>query len=572
MDFLQLKKNLKNDFSELPVKKLAILADSASQFLGMAIKGYGYSQGLHIDLWEADYDRVLQTTLEEDSKLFTRQPEFILLFLSVKKMQAEFYKRDLEGKRNWAKEKAAYLDMIMENINSRIKTNIICFNFPEINDSVFGNFANKTDASFLFQLRILNMELMKMATRKRNLNICDLSTIQNMSGYRSVMNDKLYITSDCLMDLDILPDVAKQVTDIILAYSGRFNKCLIVDLDNTLWGGIIGDDGLEGIQVGDLGIGKAYSNFQAWIKQLKQRGIILVVCSKNTEHIAKEPFEKHPDMVLRLPDFALFVANWENKPDNIRYIRSVLNIGFDSMVFLDDNPFERAMVKKEIPDIVVPELPEDAAEFLPYLYGLNLFETISFTEEDTKRNDQYREEAERTQTQQQFTNEDDFLKSLQMEAVIKPVDKFTLPRSAQLTQRSNQFNLRTIRYTEGQMAELLNNKNTFTITVSLRDKFGDYGLISLLILRKINDQDLFIDTWIMSCRVLKRNVEGLVLNELVVLADREHCSRILGEYLPTLKNELVKDHYRDLGFTQRGDQWELRTGSYRPAQTFISKK
>ena len=572
MDFLQLRKNLKKDFSNLPVKKIAILADSASQFFCIALKGYGYTQNIHLDIWEADYNQIDQTVLAENSKLYTAQYDFIIIFQSSKKLLSAFYELPGEEKKNWAQARAKYIEEITDKISSNSTGNIIYLNFPEINDSVLGNFANKSASSFLFQLRLLNVELMKLAAKKRNLNICDLSSIQNTFGSNLILNEKIYMTADCILDLDILPLVAKNITDIILAYSGKFKKCLILDLDNTVWGGIIGDDGIEGIQIGELGIGKAFSKFQAWIKQLKERGIILVACSKNTEHIAKEPFEKHPEMILKLKDFALFVANWDNKPDNIRYIQSVLNIGFDSMVFLDDNPFEREMVKKEIPEIVVPDLPEDIADYLPFLYQQNLFETASFTEEDTKRNDQYREEAERTKVQRQFTDENDFLQSLQMSANIKPIDKFTLPRAAQLTQRSNQFNLRTIRYTEEKLTEILQDKNKFTLTVSLNDKFGDYGLISLLILEKVNNADLFIDTWIMSCRVLKRNVEELVLNEVLEIASQNKCARILGEFIPTSKNELVKDHYRKLGFSESGKYWELLPGNYNFRKTFISKK
>ena len=572
MEFSQLKRNLKNDFSNLPVKKIAVLADSASQFLCMALKGYGYSQGMHLDIWEADYNQIHQTVLDENSSLYTSRPDFVIVFQSSKKLLSGFYEATGEEKKNWAESQVKYIETITDKISGNTNCNVIYLNFPEINDSVFGNFANKTNFSFLFQLRLLNVELMKLATKKKNLNICDLSSIQNTYGSNSIANERIYMTSDCVLEFDTLPIVAKNITDIILSYSGKFKKCLILDLDNTLWGGIIGDDGMEGIQIGDLGIGKAFSKFQAWIKQLKERGIILVVCSKNTEHIAKEPFEKHPDMVLRLKDFALFVANWNNKPDNIRHIQSILNIGFDSMVFLDDNPFEREMVKKEIPEIVVPDLPEDVADYLPFLYQQNLFETTSFTEEDTKRNDQYREEAERTKIQQQFTDENDFLQSLQMSADIKAIDKFTLPRAAQLTQRSNQFNLRTIRYTEEKLTKILADKDKFTLTISLSDKFGDYGLISLLILHKINDADLFIDTWIMSCRVLKRNVEELVLNEVVEIAKQNKCTRILGEFIPTSKNELVKDHYKKLGFSESGKHWELLPVNYSPRETFISRK
>src|SRR5258705_4742903 len=571
MDFLQLKKYLKNDFTGLPVQKIAVLADSASQLFCQALKGYGYSRGIQLDIWEADYDQVYQTVLDENSKLYTTRPDFVIIFQSTKKLLSHFYSVSKTEKKNWAEDQVSFIENIVTTISSRIKCNIIYLNFPEINDAVFGNFANKTDSSFLFQLRLLNVELMKMAVKKKNLNICDLSSIQNTWGSNTIVSEKMFITSDAVLALDILPEVAKCLTDIILAYSGKFKKCLIVDLDNTLWGGIIGDDGIEGIQVGDLGIGKAFSKFQAWIKQLKERGIIIAVCSKNTEHIAKEPFEKHPDMILKWNDIALFVANWNNKPDNIRYIQSVLNIGFDSMVFLDDNPFEREMVKKEIPEITVPGLPEDIADYLPFLYQLNLFETTSFTEEDTIRNDQYREEAERVRVQYQFTNENDFLQSLQMLADIKPIDNFTLPRAAQLTQRSNQFNLRTIRYTEEKLKEIIQDKNKFTVTVSLKDKFAGDGLISLLILKKENP-DLLIDTWIMSCRVLKRNVEEFVLNEVVNIATQNNCNKILGEFIPTPKNELVKDHYKKLGFSAAGKYWELLTDTYCYKKTLIAKK
>ncbi len=572
MDFLNLKKNLKKDFSGLPLQKIAVLADSASQFLCQALKGYGYTRGIHLDIWEADYDRIYQTVLDENSKLYSAQPEFVVIFQSAKKRLSDFYERTKDGKKNWAMDQAKQIEVIINAIDKNISCNIIYLNFPEINDAVFGNFSNKINFSFPFQLRLLNMELMKMAAGKKNLNICDLSAIQNTYGILSAVSEKMYITTDSVLSFDILPAVAKNITDIVMAYTGKFRKCLILDLDNTLWGGIIGDDGVEGIEIGDLGVGKAFSNFQSWIKQLKDRGIILTVCSKNTEHIAKEPFEKHPDMVLKLTDIALFVANWNNKPDNIRYIQSVLNIGFDSMVFLDDNPFEREMVKKEIPEIVVPDLPEDVADYLPFLYQQNLFETASFTEEDTMRNDQYREEAERTKAQYHFTDENQFLESLQMVAEVKSIDKFTLPRSAQLTQRSNQFNLRTIRYTEEKLKALIRSDNKFTITVSLKDKFGDYGLISLLILEKKSDTDLFIDTWIMSCRVLKRNVEEFVLNEAVKIARLNKCSKISGEFIPTAKNELVKDHYKGLGFSEKGKYWELSTGDYIFKKTFIAKK
>ena len=333
------------------------------------------------------------------------------------------------------------------------------------------------------------------------------------------------------------------------AFSGRFKKCLVMDLDNTMWGGIIGDDGIENILLGDLGIGKAFSQLQYWAKELKRRGILIVVCSKNDEHIAKEVFEKHPDMILRQEDISLFVANWTNKGDNLTYIRDVLNIGMDSLVFIDDNPFERNLIKMMHPEVAVPELPEDPADYLPYLQSLNLFETVSFTEEDTVRTKQYREESERVVLQQSFETVEEYLSSLQMEAKIEGITPFNLARCAQLTQRSNQFNLTTVRYSEEQLLGFTAGGG-IAIAVSLKDKFGDYGLISLALL-EIKDKVCEINTWIMSCRVLKRGVEELVVNEIAQRAAEKSCTKLSGKYLPTAKNGMVKDLYSAMGFIRQ---------------------
>ncbi|MFL5740263.1 MAG: HAD-IIIC family phosphatase, partial [Flavisolibacter sp.] len=382
---------------------------------------------------------------------------------------------------------------------------------------------------------------------------------------------KLYVHADIIYTLDFLALLASSTTTIIAAAQGSFKKCIILDLDNTLWGGIIGDDGIENIQVGNLGLGKAFSNFQLWLKNLKERGIILAVSSKNTEEIAKDVFLNHPEMVLRMEDIAVFAVNWETKVDNIRFIQSVLNIGFDSIVFLDDNPFERSIVRENIPGITVPDLPEDPAEYLACLQSLNLFETTSFTEEDAQRTKQYQEEAGRTILQKSFTSEEEFLESLDMVAEVKPVDQFSLPRVAQLTQRSNQFNLRTVRYTEEEVKQIIVDPSRSVLTISLKDKFGDYGLISCVFLER-KEKNLFITNWIMSCRVLKRGVEHLVLNEITSLAREQGLKNVVGEYIPTAKNGIVQDHYKNLGFEAKDGKWMLEISSYQVRPTNIKKR
>ena len=309
------------------------------------------------------------------------------------------------------------------------------------------------------------------------------------------------------------------------------------------------------------------------MKKLRQRGIIVCVASKNDETVAREPFEHHPDMVLRLDDIAVFQANWETKVDNIRTIQRILNIGFDSMVFLDDNPFERNIVRENIPGITVPELPEDPGLYLEYLYSQNLFETASYSSADKDRTKQYQLEAQRVQLARTFTSEAAFLQSLSMVSVVSGFTPFNIPRVAQFTQRSNQFNLRTVRYTEADIAAMAADPEVVDLSFTLEDRFGDNGLISVVVMKRMDADTLFIDTWLMSCRVLKRGMENFVLNKMVERARQGGYHRIVGEYLPTPKNKMVEHHYTDLGFQPLTDtataRYALDVDSYQARDGFI---
>jgi FkbH-like protein len=570
--FSQLKKNLKNDFSNLKTIKIALLGDSATQFLIQALRGTGYECGYNLELWEADFNQIERQVFDPSSELYEFNPELVIVFHSSHKLLGKYNKLKPEQYSSLASSQLELVENICNTVNENLKAKIIYYNYSEIDDSVFGNYANKIESSFLFQLRKLNYELMQFAARQTSFYLVDISTIQNQVGKNAFFQTSVYINTEMVLSLDVLPLIAAKTVDLIAAMYGKFKKCLILDLDNTTWGGIIGDDGLENIQIGSLGIGKAFSEFQYWVKKLKNRGVILAVCSKNTEHIAKEPFEKHPDMVLHLEDIAVFVANWENKADNIRQIQSILNIGFDSMVFLDDNPFERNMVRENVPQVTVPELPEDPADYLEYLYTLNLFETVSFSNEDAERTKQYQVEAQRTVLQKSFANEDEFLQSLNMLSVVEPFNKFNTPRVAQLSQRSNQFNLRTVRYTEADIEQLAAAEDYFTFTFDLADKFGNNGLICVIILKKEDEQTLFIDTWFMSCRVLKRGMENFTLNTIADFAKEKGFSVIKGEYIATAKNEMVKDHYEKLGFYAKDNFWCLDAKNYENKKCYITIK
>lgn len=573
MDLAALKRNLKKDVSGLPVVSFALLGDTPTQLLSLALKGYGVQEGYNIDLFEAEYNQIDLQILNTSSELYDSNARFVIIFQATEKLILEFYKLDKNARDHFAEDHIAKVAQYIETINSKLKANIIYFNFPEISDNTFGNYSNKVISSFTYQLRKINFELMNLAISYKNFFINDVSALQNKFGRSFAFSPSMYTNAGMVYSLDHLPHVAKNTIDIVKSINGQIKKCLVLDLDNTLWGGIIGDDGLEGIQIGNLGIGDTFSKWQQWIKQLQERGIILAVCSKNEESIAMEPFQKHPDMVLKLDDIAVFVANWDNKADNIRHIQSVLNIGFDSIVFVDDNPAERKMVRDNLPEVTVPELPEDPAEYLSFLQHLNLFETASYTDGDGDRTRQYQEESKRAGLKKSFVNEEEFLQSLNMTSKCGPFEKLDIPRIAQLTQRSNQFNLRTIRYTDEDINRITSSENHFTLSFKLEDMFGDYGLVSAIIMEKKNEQDLMIDTWIMSCRVLKRGLEQLVLNEIVAIAKAYNFKRVIGEYIPTSKNNMVAGHYTGLGFalTTVPNTWTIDVDTYQEKEHFIKK-
>lgn len=567
--FNSLKNNLKQDTSNYSVIKVALLGDTSTQFLTTALKGEAIERNMVLDFFEADFNQIEQEFMNPNSDLHLFNPNYIIIFQSSHKLLEE-YSTKIGNRNSLADNRILFI----ESISNRLNSKIIYFNYPEIDDSIYGSFSNKIKSSFLYQIRKLNFDLMAYSQRNANFFICDISSIQNQYGRNFIFNPSVYANTEMVFTIDSLPIIASRTLDIICSLNGRFKKCLILDLDNTLWGGIIGDDGIENIQLGHgIGLGKMYVEFQYWIKKLKDRGIILAVCSKNDEEKAKDPFINHPNMILKLDDISVFMANWENKVTNIRNIQAILNIGFDSMVFLDDNPAEREIVSQNIPEILVPNLPEDPSLYLEYLYTLNIFETTSYSETDKDRTKQYQEEARRVKQKKYFVDEGEFLKSLNMESEAKEFNKFIVPRVAQLSQRSNQFNLRTIRFSESDIENIIKNKEFETFYFTLKDKFGDNGLISAMILERYDHDTLFINTWFMSCRVLKRSMENFILNTVVQFALQNGYKELVGEYIPTHKNQMVKELYTNMGF-ERGSQeniYTLKLHSYALRETYVTK-
>lgn len=571
MKFSQLERNCKKNTDIIQNKyKLAVLGNCATQHLSAAIKGYAYEEDIAIEIFDADYNQIDAQLIDNNSQLHQFVPDFILLYLCSEKIYEEFCSCPQENRKDFAENKIRKMEQYWNLAAGGGKTHVLQFNFVELDDRIFGNFGIKIQDSFIYQIRKLNFLLMEKCQEHKNVFVIDIAYIQHYLGDSGLHDEKLYYIAKMPISTHALPNVAKQVVDVVKAIKGRTKKCVVLDLDNTLWGGVIGDDGLENIQIGELGLGHAFSEFQMWLRELRKRGIILAVCSKNEEDTAKLPFLKHPEMILKMEDISMFVANWDDKAANIKYIQSTLNIGMDSMVFLDDNPFERSLVKSIIPEITVPDLPEDPSQYLLYIKSLNLFETASYSSADIHRTKQYQDEAIRISSQKQFVSYDDYLKNLEMVAEVRPFDKFHFSRIAQLTQRSNQFNLRTIRYTEQEIERIAEDDSYITMYYTLRDKFGDYGLISVAILDKRQDS-LFISEWLMSCRVLKRGMEEFIVDNIIQTASENGFSKVVGEYIPTPKNHMVSDIYMRMGFHETANgRYEADVNKYENHKTYIT--
>ena len=564
----EILKNLKkfkiNNFKKLD---LALLSDSSTQYLDKFIKATAFENKLNIKIWNAPINQIEQQVFNKESHFNKNNYDLTIIFEST---------HSLLRKYNQSNYKDTFSNVQFKRITDYLKeliktnNNIILFNFYEINDYVFGNYSSLIETSFIFQLRKINFLLSDYLKNIDQVRILDVSTISNSIGSSNIFDASLYINYDMVFNIEGNYEISKKTMDLILSKNSFFNKCIILDLDNTTWGGIIGDDGIENIEIGDLGIGKAFKEFQQWVKKLKERGIILCVCSKNTEELAKEVFLKHPEMILRLDDISVFMANWDSKVNNIRKIQKILNIGFDSMVFIDDNSFERNIVRDNIPGITVPELPEDPSNYINFLYNQNLFEVDSYSKSTNDRTEFYRKENERIKFKELSTDLSDYMSKIGMISKFNNLNSFNIPRVSELSNRSNQFNLRTIRYSQTDLTKIMNSDNYFGFVFDLQDKFGSHGIVSYVIVKCVSNSEAFIENWAMSCRVLERSFEQYIINKILDFLNSKNYKTLSAEYIETKKNILVKGLYNKLEFSSKEEnKFSISIQNFKKLKTYI---
>ncbi len=393
------------------------------------------------------------------------------------------------------------------------------------------------------------------------VSIVDCERLSAFIGKQRWCDPRYWNLSKQAVALEAIPLLSRHTAAVMAAALGLSRKCLVLDLDNTLWGGVIAEDGLSGIRLGNGVDGEAFVAFQEYLLRLKNKGVILCVCSKNNYTDAIQPFEMHPEMRLKLDDIALFVANWDSKPDNIRRMAHTLQIGLDSLVFVDDNPVERDLVRKFLPEVDVIPLPEDPSYYLRAVSQYLMLETSSFTAEDHQRTDQYRARARILELETAAGSIDEFYRSLQMEAFVAPFEESQLPRIAQLIGKTNQFNLTSRRHSITQLTVFMKDSTCVHLALRLRDRYADHGLVSLMIAYQ-RGAVLDIDTWLMSCRVIGRTVEATMLEHLCMQASERGCTTLRGTYIPTAKNAMAADAYAKGGFEREREEQSQETWTY----------
>ncbi len=530
--------------------RLAILASSTVAHLHAPIRVGGLRRNIWITTYESGFGQYVQELLDPASSLHAFKPDCILFALDSRHLAQGAHAAMSADDAAAALQEAQALILrcwraAKQTFNGQIIQQALLDPFPPL----MGSNEHRLPGSRSRFIARLNESLREMADAD-GVDLLALDQAADRDGLTAWHDTALWHRAKQEVSPARGPIYGDMVARLIAARQGRSYKCLVLDLDNTLWGGVIGDDGMEGIIIGQGSpLGEAFVAVQEYAKELARRGVILAVCSKNDEANARAPFESHPDMVLRLSDIACFRANWDDKPANIRAIAAALNIGLDSLVFLDDNPFERDFVRTELPMVAVPEISDDPADVPQLLAEAGYFESLAITDEDRERTTQYQENRAREQLRAGASDLEGYLRGLQMRMVWKHFDALGLQRIVQLINKTNQFNLTTRRHTESEIMGFIADPAAFGLQLRLLDRFGDNGIIAIVIGRTQSPGTVLIDTWLMSCRVLGRQVEATTLNLVVAAARSLRAHTLLGEYIPTAKNLMVKDHYESLGFS-----------------------
>ena len=539
--------------------KSAILCSFTINGLAECLQVKAYTKKINCQTYVGQYNQYNQEILNKNSQLYKFSPDLTFLLIDVRSMLGELfhapYSLSTLEKEKFIENKFNELKNLIIFFTNQTKSKIIITNLNIPSYSPYGIFETKSEDSFHKSIVKFNQNLIDEFVNNNSVYIFDFNSFVNYYGEKNIFDIKQFLSGDIKISLDYIPKLADQLMGYFYATLGLSKRCIVLDLDNTLWGGVIGEDGFDGIKLGDNAQGNSYVEFQKTLLALHQRGILLAINSKNNLDDAMEVITKHPNMILKKEHFASMKINWNDKVSNMIDISKELNFGLDYLVFFDDDPVNRELMKSSLPEVLTIELSTDSSEYSTILKNMKEFDVLKITKEDSDRGQMYFEQKQRHELENTITNLDEFLKQLKLKVKIKSADKFSIPRISQLTLKTNQFNLTTKRYQEEDIKNLVENNKVEIIYAQVEDKFGDNGITSMYILDKKNPEEWYLDTFLLSCRIMGRQIEKCLMQHIISKAKINNVKKIKADYLPTKKNKPIETFLPDCGFRQENNSW-----------------
>ena len=560
--FLNEAKSIKTNNFDKKIN-VGILASFSLNGLEETLRVKCAQKGIDCRTYVGDYNQYNQEIFKSDSKLFQFNPQLTFLILDVRHILGELYflpySISASERKEFVETKVDEIKKLVEAFLDNSNSKLVITNFQIPVYSPYGINEQKEDFGMKQLVYEINNKIRHELKDQSLVFIYDFNEFVMKFGEYNVFNYQDYFFGDIKISIDYIPKFADELLGYVNAVMGITKKCIVLDLDNTLWGGIIGEDGFDNIKLGDDAVGRSFVEFQKRLLALNQRGIILAINSKNNFEDAMEVIKKHPSMILREDNFACMKINWDDKVTNLQEISKELNIGLDSMVFFDDDLINQEFVKTSLPEVLVVELPNDSSQFAQIITKMKEFDVLKITEEDVKRNEMYLVQKKRTELKNKIVDFDEFLKQMNIEVNIKKADSFTIPRISQLTLKTNQFNLTTKRYQQEEISSFSSDKDRIVECVQVSDKFGDNGITGVYIIEKKDSKEWIIDTFLLSCRIMGRKVEEAMLYQIIEKAKNLGIKKIKGKFIPTKKNKPAENFYSDCGFKKEGDYWVFNT-------------
>jgi FkbH-like protein len=540
--------------------KVAILSSFTINGLEEAIRVKCAESDITCATYLCGYGQYNQDILDQSSKLYEFSPDITFIIIDTRSVLSTLfytpYTIPANDRRTYIDKRVADFVNLVKTFKNRTGSKLVLTNCSIPTYSPFGICEVRTEYGLKEMVYDFNARLADAFRSDPQVFLFDFNSFVSKYGEINVLDYRQFLVGDIKVSLSYIPHLAEELMGYIKADLGVNRKCIVLDLDNTLWGGIIGEDGFDRIDLSLKPPGMAFMEFQRVLLALYQRGVILAINSRNNEDEALRAIRDHPFMVLREEHFATMKINWSDKISNMKEIAQELNIGLDSIVYFDDDPINRELMSKAIPQIKTVDLPDDPSLYASTLMQINDFNTLVMTNEDRNRGEMYRQEHKRTELKRSSSNLEDFLKQLEIRVTMKKANNFTIPRIAQLTLKTNQFNLTTRRYQEEDVETLAQDHTKLIGCAQTQDKFGDNGITGVYIVNKNHvDKEWFIDTFLLSCRVMGRGIEDAMMGYILSKAKEEGVTKVKAEFIPTKKNKPCEQLLPNFGFKKEGEKW-----------------